>query len=94
MVLPLPHPPQEGEGVPISLNLNLILVRPLAPKALWEPSAQAAMIYKIDIGRRGIGGGDRWGGGEALDLGTQVRARGWAGRGCGRGPGGDSGAGS
>jgi len=30
----------------------------------------------------------------ALDLGTKVRAKGWTGRGCGRGPGGDSGAGS
>jgi len=48
------------------------------------------MIHIIDIGSRGIGGGDRWGGGGTLDLATKVEARGWAGRGCGGGPGGDS----
>ncbi|CUS06892.1 unnamed protein product [Tuber aestivum] len=91
MVPPLPRPPHEGEAVPISLNLNLILVRHLAPKALWKSGAQAVMIHIIDIGSGGIGGGDRWGDLEALDLGTKVRARGWAGSGCGRGPGGDIG---
>jgi len=65
----------------------------LALKALRESRAQAAMIHKIDIGSHGIGGGDRWVAG-ALNLGTKVRARGWAGRGCGRGPGGDSEVGS